>query len=210
MLVRRRREPPHQRVRPRAGCEPRRSATRERRTASSARRPRGRAVECAPPALRPRRGGNVAPRYGNESTQHVNANGWVVEARISDETESAQDSVSLRRPLRVIRSDLRQVGDDRALGRARATKARDGVSLTASWAAARAQQNREEGLRGWKRRARDPRATRRAGSRGAPVARAHCRIPFRARCNGRDAARVGGWARRSRRCRVRHCSAMFG
>ena len=39
--------------------------------------------------------------------------------------------------------------------------------------------------------ARDARATRRAGSRGAPNVRAHDRIPFRAHCNRRDAAEGG-------------------
>jgi len=104
---------------------------------------------------------------------------------------SAQDSAWLRRPIRVIRSDLYQAAT-RERAEARGPRRREPASATAaSWAAPRAQLVQSKGLGEWRSRSRDAPATGRAGSRGAPVACAHDRIPFRARCNRRDAARVG-------------------
>jgi len=75
----------------------------------------------------------------------------------------------------------------------RGPRRREPASATAaSWAAPRAQLVRARGLGAWRPQSRDARATGGVGSRGATVARAHDRLPFRARCNRRDAARVGG------------------
>ena len=55
----------------------------KRRPASCARRPRGRWAGGAPPAQRPRRGGNVTSRSRTISTLHVADKGWVVDGAIS-------------------------------------------------------------------------------------------------------------------------------
>lgn len=55
----------------------------KRRPASCARWPRGWWVGDAPPAQRPRRGGNVASRSRTMSTQHGAETGWAVDAAIS-------------------------------------------------------------------------------------------------------------------------------
>ena len=61
--------------------------------------------------------------------------------------------------------------DTRARGSARATEQRPASGLAASWAAPQAMIVRSEGRAGGIARARDARATRGAGSRGAPLAR---------------------------------------
>ena len=93
--------------------------------------------------------------------------------------------------LQVIRSDAPPVSRRRARGNARSHVAAGHVSLSRVLGGPHATRLRSEGLRGGTC-ACDMRATGRVCRRGAAVARAHCRIPFRARRNGRDTPRAGG------------------
>jgi hypothetical protein len=168
--VRRRREPPHPRARPRAwvGAAAQRGA--KRRAASCARRPRGRACG-RERRLRSARG----------------------EGETCSRAERCPPTLRLGRAgtLKVIRSDLYQVAIHERAERAGHAAACRRRPEPRAWAAPRALRVQTEGWAGGgdELAMLERQAGREAAARRLP--RAQCRIPFSARCRRRDAARGG-------------------
>jgi len=87
-LARRRREPPRQRAGRGLGWEPRRRAQRSCGLRAARGGRAGGWVGGAPPAQRPRRGGNVQPRSRSGPTMRAANEGWAVDGAVT-KTDSA-------------------------------------------------------------------------------------------------------------------------
>ena len=133
----------------------------------------------------------MRPRSRSGTTTRAANRGWAAE-RAATKTDRAKGSAKLRGPLESDSQRDPPLRAARARGNARSHEAAGHDSFSRALGAATGDTRACTRLGGGNARARDARATGRACRRGATVARAHDRIPFRARRNGRDTPRVGG------------------